>query len=135
MQTRLSTLLCIRALIDNLECSAPIGKSDHALITFECDIEFKVRQRKEKVFLYEKGDYDEMCILLDLNWVDIFKDKDIEEVWSIFKEKVLSAIDKCIPVRVFKENSNIARPSIINKIESFGGKLKEKVDYGKSVVI
>ena len=91
------------AQISELEYQPPLDKSDHCVLTFDfhCYIDYaKPRSR----FAYEKANYDEIKKQLqeDSNWsheiIENSEKHSIEELWTLFKEKILELRDKHVPI-------------------------------------
>ena len=85
--------------VKNIEVFAPLGKSDHGIITFD----FICKWKSNKIFiprrLYFKGNYDEMNKLIgEVNWDALFEGKSLQEKWKIFKRKINEIADICIPM-------------------------------------
>ena len=85
-------------MVANLETMAPLGKSDHAVMSFElnCYInkDLSIMSRKN----YNKGEYLRLRKELDLNWNLLLEPLhgDAEAQFKIFHEKIITAIDKCV---------------------------------------
>ena len=77
---------------------SPLGKSDHAIISFDYLCYFNISHDNSEKYQYFKGDYISICNdLNEVNWDLIFQDKDINETWNIFKNKLFDSIDEHIP--------------------------------------
>ena len=56
-------------IVDNIEVESPIGRSDHACITFSCDTDVEERvSKKTIVYIYEKADFEWMKQKLNTDW-------------------------------------------------------------------
>ena len=82
------------SLIRNLSVteSSPLLPSDHHKICFSNS---RPRQRKHPTFVFNfiKGDYNGMCdYLLDIDFSDCLLSSSIEQVWSIIKYAILTAM-------------------------------------------
>ena len=80
---------------------APLGKSDHSVITFNyhCYLDFS---KPRKYYNYHKGDFTGMVNILEsTNWKDTFildsKDKDPENIWSSLRSKLIDLRNEFIP--------------------------------------
>ena len=85
---------------------APLGKSDHTVITFNyhCYLDFS---KPKKCYLYHKADFDAMIRELESsNWKDVFileaRNKSPEELWKLLKAKLIELRDKHVPTRDIK---------------------------------
>ena len=78
---------------------APLGKSDHDVISFDfhCYLDFA---KPKQVYSYNKARFQEMKNALQ-GWPEIFlnscKDKDVEESWSVFKSKMHELKETFVP--------------------------------------
>ena len=80
---------------------APLGKSDHSVITFNyhCYLDFS---KPRKYYNYHKGDFTGMVNILEsTNRKDTFildsKDKDPENIWSSLRSKLIDLRNEFIP--------------------------------------
>ena len=93
------------ALVEDLIVGAPVGKSDHAVISVNivCDLEMKPISKKR--FMYDKANYDDMRKVLDINWEENLKScgDDVNKMWAIFKSKMKEA-EELIPSKVVTIN-------------------------------
>ena len=88
-------------MVDNVEIQSPLGKSDHAMITFEfyC-YNTKFIDAPQK-FQFNRGDYTSMKQeLSSINWNEVVSaDKSVNEQWKSFSTQVMSNMEKFIPKR------------------------------------
>ena len=65
--------------VDNIEVGLPLGKSDHAVITFNIKINTSCKNHKlKKKYTYYKGDYTSINNELKMiNWTNMFTNKSI----------------------------------------------------------
>lgn len=110
--------------VEEIEVNSPLGKSDHACIMFQCDIEPQLRKTKRKVFLYEKGNYSQMKDKLNIDWNNFLNTSDVDEMWNKFTTKMQEVISECIPCRVIKERKSRKN---INSDLPMNRKLKAKI--------
>ena len=93
------------ALVEDLIVGAPVGKSDHAVISVNivCDLEMKPISKKR--FMYDKANYDDMRKVLDINWEENLKScgDDVNKMWAMFKSKMKEA-EELIPSTVVTIN-------------------------------
>ena len=85
--------------ISDILYKAPLGKSDHFCIQFEYTFKSRNEELPETHKLnYWKGDYQNINQdLMSVNWEDLFSGKNVEEMWSCFKDKLLAACLTHIP--------------------------------------
>ncbi len=88
--------------ISDIKHHAPLGKSDHNVITFNfnCYVDYS---KPKDTYNYAKGDYDAMRKqLTDTGWSNEYvakiADRDVEENWFILKTKLLKLRDDFIPL-------------------------------------
>ncbi|KAK4294818.1 hypothetical protein Pmani_021965 [Petrolisthes manimaculis] len=88
-------------IIEDISVDTSLGKSDHGCISFYCDVEELQETNRKTIYMYEKADYDKIRQRLDVDWEKFFEaDTDIEGKWTKFKEKILSAVEECVPKRI-----------------------------------
>ena len=90
--------------VSNIKYHAPLGKSDHSVITFKfnCYLDFSKPKTR---FIYKKGDYPAMIKELnDTHWMETVlrtgTTMSVEELWNAIKSKLLQLRDKYVPTKV-----------------------------------
>ncbi|KAK4304828.1 hypothetical protein Pmani_023263 [Petrolisthes manimaculis] len=112
-------------IIEDISVDTSLGKSDHGCISFYCDVEELQETNRKTIYMYEKADYDKIRQRLDVDWEKFFEaDTDIEGKWTKFKEKILSAVEECVPKRIVKEGCTKRR---LNKNLPMNRKLWNKI--------
>ena len=91
--------------ISDVNITCPISNSDHNTITFKiiCDIKY------EKVdcikYNYDKANFRAIQEeLAKLDWVTLFESKDVNDMWTLFKNILIDNRNKFVPK--MKSNSN-----------------------------
>ena len=85
-------------LIEDIDISDPIGKSDHAVISINTNIVVEV-DCFVKRRLYYKGQYDKMrSFFSDIDWKTKLSLLDTQASWDVVLEHICSAIDEFIPM-------------------------------------
>ena len=87
-------------LIERVNISSPLGKSDHAVL--EWDVLLKICEMDNKLIKrnFWKGDYDQITKgLLEINWKEQLAGKTVEEMWTVFKLELLKQIKEYIPLK------------------------------------
>ena len=87
--------------VSDIECHAPLGKSNHSVITFKYHCYLDYSQPKER-FVYHKTDFDLMRRELVLsNWTEKFmiqnQSKSVDELWNYFKFEIHKIRNKFVP--------------------------------------
>ena len=89
---------------------SPLCSSDHKCLTwqYKCLLDNNpTTEHQSKIYNYWKGNYLSMCEEFnEIDWELLFSSDNIELNWSLFKEKVTSAMDKHIPKVTKKVPSN-----------------------------
>ena len=82
---------------------SPIGKSDHSVIVFKCNLSATRAVNTDK-FNYSKGDYDSFRLFMDRDWSDAFIKcgENVNCIWNEFKTIFFDGLNKYVP----KINSN-----------------------------
>ena len=96
-------------LIDNLQYNSHLGLSDHLTLTFEVNYactNIPLAQSKT-MYQYSKCNKEKMKNLLDINWSDKLKDKDVEESYSTFLAVYEDAVKKSVPTVKCDENTKV----------------------------
>ena len=85
--------------VEELDCGAPLGKSDHCVITWELRIgsQDQMTCKGPHPFNYKAGDYDAINEELSKTQWDVMKDMHTREAWAYFREKVQKYRDKSVP--------------------------------------
>ncbi|KAK4325207.1 hypothetical protein Pmani_004167 [Petrolisthes manimaculis] len=89
-------------IIENVKIDSPVGRSDHAVFCFNVNLETEKNNRKKRVFIYEKANYDLMRQKLDIDWTEYLEEGDMESKWNKFKTKLEEVISECVPVKVIR---------------------------------
>jgi len=83
-------------MIDTIEYSSPLGKSDHVVINFIFNCYSEESSDSVNRYLYHKGDYDKLRDrLINQSWNT---NQSVDEMWSCFTERIQHAVDECIPL-------------------------------------
>ena len=98
-------------VLEDVSIEAPLGKSDHAIIKASLLCNYTPKPITKTRFLYEQADYKKLIDLLPTDWDSMLKNKKIPvgEMWSIFKEKLTSAIKESIPQKTVTLNGKVRR--------------------------
>jgi hypothetical protein len=87
-----------KGMFENLEIRDPIGKSDHNTLVWELVTQTVIQQNNVMSFSYHRGDYQGMRnSIKNINWSELFDEKDINVCWDIFRDRLLSEIEKFVP--------------------------------------
>ena len=87
-------------MVNNIQYGAPLGKSDHAVLTFNIDCyATDTTSQSQARFLYHKGDYGAMRRELDIDWEETFGEHqdDPSHMYDTFTTKLLDLQQKYIP--------------------------------------
>ena len=115
-------------IVNDVLVKEPLGKSDHAVLSFffEC---YHIRERAKKdKYNFNKGNYE--CMrekIKSIEWDDILKHMDVEQSWSEITRQILEAEDKFIPRKT--ERKGIRKPIWMN--EKAITKIREKKEEFK----
>ena len=84
--------------VDELKCSAPLGKSDHCVITWELrTASQKQRESREPPFNYRAGNYETMREeLSSVDW-EVMEGMNIDDAWIYFREKLHCCRSRHVP--------------------------------------
>ena len=85
-------------MIDNIEHNAPLGKSDHEILTFNLRCGSTNRENNQKRRKYFKGDYLEINKYLSTtDWMSILSEGTVDETWNSLADKIQIAVREYIP--------------------------------------
>ena len=86
--------------MDKVNCTVPLGKSDHVCIEFNYLTGVEVKPEHVGKRNYWKADYGAITKELHgVDWEQIFKNKDIAGMWKSFRDKVVSSCEKHVPLK------------------------------------
>jgi hypothetical protein len=87
-------------MVDNVQVWNPIGKSHHGMVSCNLNVEAKGNSTSRTSYKYDKGNYTRMAEDLELtNWEKQFDNKDTQECWDIFQNRLQELCNKWIPQR------------------------------------
>ena len=99
--------------VQNLNVSYKLGKSDHNIITWEFVTCVAFKDNKIKVPDFRKANFIRFReIMNNLDWVQLFRGKDVNQIWELFKNNLIEGMHKCIPYRQLRRKD---RPKWLNK--------------------
>ena len=103
--------------IDDIQIEAPLGKSDHAVITASLACNYAPKPVKKTRFQYDKADYAKLKGMIPKNWDSLLRNKDltVNEMWNIFKEKLTEAINESIPKKTVVLNGKVRRTKKLDR--------------------
>ena len=115
-------------IINDIGIEAPIGKSDHALISAEIPGSAQINGRNKIRCVYDKGDYDLMREKLNLDWEASFADMgdDVEKMWDFLKTKIKEAEKECVPTRTVYINGKKSKKHSMKLDTKVMAKIKRK---------
>lgn len=87
-------------LLENIDIGAPLGRSDHAGITFSLPAQVVDRTKTCQKLNYWKGEYQSMNEeLMGVDWRSELCGVGVGEAWTIFRERFDGLIEKYVPVK------------------------------------
>ena len=101
---------CDDDVIGSIQYETPLGKSDHCCVCFEYITQpFSVPSVNMSKLNFWRADYGSINEKLShVDWDELFKDKTVEEMWSVFKTTLLELCLAHVPCRA------TAKPSVKN---------------------
>jgi len=98
-------------MISNFEVLAPLGRSDHGMLSFllNCYTDFEATDVKKR--RYQKGNYELLRKNLNIDWKSVlapFKG-DAEKQLKILSDKIEEEVDLCIPSYTYRPGNNLQR--------------------------
>ena len=92
------------SLVDDLSHKAPLGASDHCVLEWSLNRQANDRTSTTIKKLYDKGDYERMKTILNIDWQKELDGLEINECWNKVKLKVKEAEAACIPTKKVQTN-------------------------------
>ena len=84
-------------MITNVQYLSPLGKSDHIIMVLDTNMNISDKDYTLR-YAYDKGNYEEILnSLKKVNWKEALADKNTEEAWNMFEQKLLKEMDKHVP--------------------------------------
>ena len=112
-------------MVSDVEILSPLGKSDHACITFWFNCYLKRSHKTFEKFIYDKGNYEAIKKDLDLNWeAELDKRKTVNEKWRFISNKLNNSTEKHIPKFKIKPSNHLKIKIPLDK--EILGKIKKK---------
>lgn len=96
-------------IICDINVESPIGRSDHACISFNCDIKTEKDIRSKRVYMYDRVDYKLLRQCLDMNWKQYLEGEDADGMWRKIRGKLESVISICVPEREYKDKGKLRK--------------------------
>ena len=85
--------------VEQISYHDPLGASDHCGISFNISVNLPPAS-KTKRLLYNKGNYDKLRSMLDIDWDLLLDDKkDVQEAYDLFESILQNGISACIPAK------------------------------------
>jgi hypothetical protein len=113
-------------MVDTIDISPPLGKSDHSLFSFVFNIYVENQNTTKIRYKYDKADFESMRNILNIDWRTILLNKDIDEQWTVFVSKINDAIDKCVPKVKINSNTDIKSDKNCPLTRKARAKIKKK---------
>ena len=110
-------------MIRELTHQAPLGKSDHSVLTFTFTCFTELQDRWITRYQYTKGNYEGFeASLRNVDWDTMFESGNVNTIWNEFEEVIQQHMDRYIPKRSFNANNHRKRafplpPGIREKIK------------------
>ena len=104
-------------------CHSPLGKSDHAVLTFTFNAYLDGSYSEKIIYKYDKADYKKMTEMMTLDWNSVLENSSVDKQWQCFYSKLLSVVDECVPKIYVKPSQN---RRIIRENKKLMSKVKQK---------
>ena len=92
-------------MVNNIEYSSPLGKSDHCMLSFEFNCYIRINISQRNIRLYNRGRFQEFRESLDkMEWESLLSDtNDIDQNWNKFNEIMKKLETMYIPTRKYRQ--------------------------------
>ena len=81
-------------MVEWLKINNPVSNRDHNLFTCIFNCESEIVTRKETGYSYCKGNYEKIELLIDINWEEEYRSRDVEGCSMFLKDKLIEGRDK-----------------------------------------
>ena len=101
------------------------GISDHETVFIESSLcPMRVKTPPRKVFQYRKADYEAFLKAFQIEFEELVKTEDVEQLWTRFKKKIHSLMESHIPAKTINGNK-VNKPWISKQVKSLTRKCKK----------
>ena len=91
-------------LIEEVTLHPPVQSSDHVVIRFQINVIYTEPENIPR-YQYYKGNYENMRTeIKNENWEEIFRNKNVQQTWDLFQDKISGLIERNIPKKKFTNN-------------------------------
>ena len=114
-------------MIEKVEITAPLGRSDHSIINFNFIAKNSPKPPKIQT-LFHKGDYKALADELNVDWEAELKKfpENVEYQWKYFSDKYNEAVNKHIPKKIMLVNGKPKKKFTIPLSQENLRKIKHK---------
>jgi len=103
-------------VIKNLTYLAPIGNSDHCILTFEYICQPETVTSKTRKYKYDKGDYSGMKdALSSIDWNSELNNLSVQDAWNNFSGVLEKAMEDHIPTHTIGSRPNKKRQAYMDR--------------------
>lgn len=115
--------------VEKVEIKSPLGKSDHSVVAVTYRTQ-KERKLNKEILDYEKGDYEQLKDILNLDWEVLLETckGDIDCMWEAFLNKYKMAEQLCVPTKMINDDKVRSSQRFHQSLRS---KLKKKTRLWK----
>ena len=118
-----------KKLIDLVIYEAPLGKSDHPVLTWQLLLSTQQLESKQVKFNYYKSDYQSIqASVQTVNWKERWKGCTVGEMWTDLRETLTSLVALHVPLKRMK------REKEKDYLSRYGRRLAKEVKNGASTV-
>ena len=115
-------------MIEGIEYLLPLGASDHLIIATKLNLYTEVNQNNNHSLTLNKTNFKEVRKALgEINWEDLFQNKNIDEYWSVIKNISMGVVMENTPIRNMA-NGKPKPPWMTAETRSASKKKKEDVE-------
>ena len=98
-------------MVSNLIHHAPIGKSHHAVLSFDfiCHTDSNINANTEIQYNYTKGDYESIKQKFEnIDWKNRLMSKNLDEAWYLLESELKSSVENHVPSKkISKKKQNM----------------------------
>ena len=86
-------------MIEEIKYLPPLGASDHLITAAKLNLYTEVNQSNNYSLALNKTNFEVRRAIGEINWEDLFQNKNIEKCWSVIKNIVMGIVMEHTPIR------------------------------------
>lgn len=96
-------------MVSDVNVDAPLGKSDHAFISYCLNVHRNGPKGVKTVYRYDRADWDRMSDLMNIDWKEKLRGLDTNGQWVTFRDMLLGVVEQCVPKKTVSRDGKRRR--------------------------